>query len=127
MRIISGAKKRIIKDNIKIPAITAPLFINLEILTIKNLYEYNIGLLMYKHYHGWLPSVLNIFRKNRDRHNYCTRQAECLEVPSFTTELGIRSFKFQAVKIWNTIYKFLKVDIKIGTFKKYLKTFLIKK
>ena len=126
MRIIAGAKKRIIKDYIKIPAITAPLFINLEILNLKNLYEYNIGLLMYKYYHGWLPNVMNIFRKNKDKYKYCTRQAECLEVPSFTTELGIRSFKFQAVKIWNTVHKFLKVDIKIGTFKNYLKNFLIK-
>ena len=124
---MAGAKKRVIKDNIKIPANTAPLFINLKILTLKNLYEYNIGFLMYKYHHGWLPGVLNFFTKNSERYAYSTRQAECLEVPSFTTELGIRSFKFQAVRIWNNIYKFLKVDIKIGTFKKHLKMFLINK
>ena len=100
---------------------------NLKILTLKNLYEYNIGLLMFKHHHGWLPGVLNIFKKNREKYEYSTRQAECLEVPRFTSELGIRSFKFQAVRIWNNIFKFLKVDIKIGTYKKHLKTFLIKK
>ena len=127
VRIIAGAKKRVIKDDIKIPAISAPLFINLEILTLKNLYEYNIGLLMYKYHHGWLPNVLNFFKKNKDKYKYLTRQAECLEVPSFTTEIGIRSFRFQAVKIWNSIYKFLNVDNKIGTFKKYLKNLLIKK
>ena len=66
-------------------------------------------------------------KKNSDKYEYRTRQAECLEVPTFTTELGIRSFKFQAVRIWNNVFKFLKVDIKIGTFKKHLKTFLIKK
>ena len=57
---------------------------------------------------------------------YSTRQAECLEVPKFTSELGIRSFKFQAVRIWNNVFKFLKVDIKIGTFKKHLNHFLLK-
>ena len=110
-----------------IDIVPALLFMNLKILTLKNLYEYNIGLLMFKYHHGWLPGVLNIFKRNRDKYEYSTRQAECLEVPSFTSELGIRSFKFQAVRIWNNVFKFLKVDIKIGTFKKHLKSFLIKK
>ena len=127
VRIVAGAKKRIIKDNIKIPANTAPLFVNLKILTLKNLYEYNIAFLMYKYHHGWLPCVLNIFKRNNEKYGYCTRHAEYLEVPSYSTELGVRSFKFQAVRIWNNVYKFLKVDIKIGTFKKHLKMFLIKK
>ena len=81
---------------------------------------------MYKYHHGWLPSVLDMFTKNKDKYNYNTRQAEFLEVPPVSSELRLRSFKYQAVKIWNNILKFLKVDIKIGTFKKYLKTFLIK-
>ena len=56
----------------------------------------------------------------------CTRQANYLHIPKVSTELGKRSFKYQAVNIWNDIYKFLKVDIKIGTFKKHLKSYLIK-
>ena len=81
---------------------------------------------MYKYHHGWLPSVLDMFKKNSDIHHYSTRQANYLQIPKVTTELGKMSFKYQAAKIWNDIYKFLKVEIKIGTFKKYLKTYLIK-
>ena len=81
---------------------------------------------MYKYHHGWLPSVLNLFRRNSDVHTYSTRQANYLHVPKVSSELGKMSFKYQAVKIWNNIHKFLKVDIKIGTFKKHLKSYLIK-
>ena len=72
------------------------------------------------------PMLLTCSEKNSDVHTYGTRQADHLHVPDVSTELGKMSFKFQAVKIWNDIYKFLKVDIKIGTFKKHLKSYLIK-
>ena len=81
---------------------------------------------MYKHHHGQLPEVLNIFTKNQDVHNHDTRQAGHLKIPNLFSDIGHMSFKYQAVKIWNRISKFLKVDIKIGTFKKHLKTFLLK-
>ena len=117
IRIIAGVNRR---------EHTKPLFNNLRILTLSDLFSYNIGLLMYKYHHGWLPSVLDMFSKNSDVHNYGTRQANYLKIPQFFTDLGQMSFRYQAVKIWNNIYKFLKVDIKIGTFKKHLKSYLIK-
>ena len=118
IRIIAGVNRR---------EHTKPLFNDLRVLTINDLFAYNIGLFMYKHHHGWLPSVLNTFRKNSDIHDHNTRQAGYLEIPKFSSDLGKMSFKYQAVKIWNDIHKFLKVDIKIGTFKKHLKTYLIKR
>ena len=118
IRIIAGVNRR---------EHTKPLFNDLRVLTINDLFAYNIGLFMYKHHHGWLPSVLNTFRKNSDIHDHNTRQAGYLEIPKFSSDLGKMSFKYQAVKIWNNIHKFLKVDIKIGTFKKHLKTYLIKR
>ena len=66
-----------------------------------------------------------MFEKNNDIHTHNIRQAQYLHTPKISSELGKMSFRFQAVKIWNNIYKFLNVDIKIGTFKKHLKTFLI--
>ena len=91
------------------------------------MYEYNFGLLMYRYHYGWLAGVFDIFKKNSDKYEYRTCQAECPKVLTFTIELGIHSFKFRSFRICNNIFKFLKVDIKIGTFKKHLKTFLIKK
>ena len=117
IRIIAGVNKRVHSK---------PIFNDLCVLTVSNVFEYNIGLIMYKYHHGWLPTVLNMFEKNNDIHTHNTRQAQYLHTPKITSELGKMSFRFQAVKIWNNIYKFLNVDIKIGTFKKHLKTFLIK-
>ena len=82
----------------------------LKIPSLKNLYEYNIGLT------SW---CFEYIFKNSDKYEYRTRQGDYLEVPTFTTELGIRSFKIQAVRIWNNVFKFLRVDIKIKTFKKH--------
>ena len=69
IRIIAGVNRR---------EHSRPLFNDLRILTLNDLYAYNIGLLMYKYHHGWLPTVLDLFIKNRDVHNYTTRQANHL-------------------------------------------------
>ena len=102
-----------------------PLFKSLSVLTIPKLFKYNIGLLMYKYHHGLLPQILDIFERNQDVHHYNTRQANLLHVPIFKTELGKRSYHYQAVKIWNEIYSTFSVNVKIGTFKKKLKYFLL--
>ena len=104
-----------------------PLFNRLSVLTLSKLYMYNIGLLMYKHHHNQLPQILNLFLLNSDIHSHNTRSAGMLHVPKFNTEFGKRSFRFQAVKIWNDIYLSVSVNIKIGTFKKNLKSYLIEK
>ena len=103
-----------------------PLFESLSVLTIDKLYRYNISLLMYKYHHGWLPQILNSFERNIDIHLYNTRQANQLHIPLCKTELGKRSFRYQAVKIWNETNSSLAVNIKIGTFKKNLKSFLVR-
>ena len=117
IRIIAGVNRR---------EHTKPLFSDLRIITVNNLYSYCVGLFMYKYYHDQLPEVLNIFTKNSEIHGYDTRQADHLQIPYFSSGIGNMSFKFQAVRIWNKILTFLKVKIKIGTFKKHLKTFLLK-
>ena len=117
IRIIAGVNRRMH---------SVPIFNNLRVLNLDNLFRYSIGLLMYKYHHGWLPNVLDMFTKNKDIHAHNTRQGSYLHIPKVSSELGKMSFKFQAVKIWNQIFKFIRTDVKIGTFKKYLKTFLIK-
>ena len=82
---------------------------------------------MFKYHHKRLPSVLDKFVKNCDIHDHDTRQSKHLHIPDFSTDPGEMSFKTQAVMIWNKILKSLKVDIKIGTFKKHLKAFVISK
>ena len=101
-----------------------PLFVELGILTRDRLFRYNIGLLMYKYHHSMLPPVLDMFVKNCQIHCYNTRQSD-LHVPQCRTELGKISFKYQAVMVWNHIYRSVDVNIDIGTFKCHLKSHLL--
>ena len=118
LRIISGADRL---------AHTKPLFATLKILDIHSLYSYNIGLMMYKYHHGNLPKIFNrFFVKNSEIHNHSTRQANLLHIQPFRTELGKRSFRTKAAKLWNDIYSNIcTVNVAISTFKFYLKKYLI--
>ena len=54
---------------------TAPIFRDLEILTINKLIVHRIG--MYKFNNGFLPEVLNaMYRKNSEIHSYNTRNKD---------------------------------------------------
>ena len=56
--------------------VTRPQWVN--VLDIHQLYEYNVGLLVYKYHQDMLPLVMDIFVRNSDVHDYSTRQAGLL-------------------------------------------------
>ena len=86
---------------------------------------YHVGLLMYKFYNRMLPIVFDeMFTSNSDLYSYHTRQHDLLHVPLYRTQLGLNSFNYQAVTIWNFIFLNMGVDFKIGAFKRQLKRFL---
>ena len=117
VRIICGVSRR---------THSYPLFQALDILNVEKLYEYTIGLMMYKYHHSQLPDVIkNLFTTNYEIHNRSTRQSHLLHIPKCRTTLGERSFKHQATKIWNNLRENLNVDVKIGTYKKHLKSYLL--
>ena len=95
------------------------------VLSVSQVYVYNIGLVMYKYHHGLLPHISHMFEKNSSIHQYNTRQSNLLHVPCCRTELGKRSFRFKAVTIWNVIFENISVDIEIGTFKRHLKSYIL--
>ena len=72
-----------------------------------------------------LPIVFDeMFTRNSDVHSYHTRQQDLMHVPHFRTQLGMNSFTYQAVTIWNFIFLNMGVNYKIGAFKQHLKRFL---
>ena len=95
MRIILGVNQR---------AHSEPLFSSLCVLSVSNVYMYNIGLLMYKYHHVLLPNILDMFEQNSTIHQYYTRQSNLLHVPSCRTELGKRFFRVQSCHYmeWNS-------------------------
>ena len=104
---------------------STPLFDSLCILTVEKLYSYNVGLFMYKYHHGWLSQIFDVFQRNSDVHYHDTRQSQFLHLPKPKTEMGKRSFCYQAVLVWNTAHRNLKINVKIGTFKKHFKKYLL--
>ena len=116
VRLIAGVNRR---------THSKPYFDSFCILPVDKVYSYNIGLFMYKYHHGWLSQIFDMFKRNSEVHNYSTRQIQLLHPPKPKTEFGKRSFRYQAVLIWNLVYHHLNVNIKIGTFKKNLKRYLL--
>ena len=97
----SSFKKRVIRLVCGVPwrTHTVTLFHSLNALDVQQLYEYNVSLLMYKYHRDMLPPVMDIFVV----HDYSTRQADLLHLPSCRTELAKRSFKYKATVIWNQL------------------------
>ena len=64
---------------------TAPIFRDLEILTIDKLIVHRIGIVMYKFNYGFLPEVLNtMYRKNSEIQSYNTRSKDMFRILSGT-------------------------------------------
>ena len=116
IRVIAGVNRR---------AHTRPFFQSLCILPVGQLFSYNVGLFMYKYHHRMLSQIFDLFQKNSDIHDHDTRQSQLLHGPKPNTEFIKRSFRYQAVQLWNEFQCHIMVDIKIGTFKKHLKRYLL--
>ena len=101
LRLISGSNRR---------AHTAPLFENLEILTLRKLYMYvySIQLFMYKFHHKLLLRIfLDYFVTNYDVHDYDTRQRGCLHA----THNRSHSIRYVGVKISNHFMSLLEMNM----------------
>jgi hypothetical protein len=80
----------------------------------------------YKYLNNLAPSYLaNKFTKRSDIHNCRTRNNYCLDIPSYKTTAGQRTFHYLAVKIWNDIDDELKKNAELKVFKKKLKEHLL--
>ena len=71
-----------------------------------------------------LSQIFYFFQKNSDIHDHDTRQSQLLHGPKPNTEFIKRSFRYQAVQLWNEFQCHIMVDIKLGTFKKHLKRYI---
>jgi hypothetical protein len=72
------------------------------------------------------PSYLaNKFTNRSDIHNCQTRNNYCLNIPSYKTTAGQRTFHYRTVKIWNDIGDELKKFPELKVFKKKLKEHLL--
>ena len=119
MRIISGEPPRTNMDN---------FYIDMNILTVKNIYNYNIGLFMYKYVNSKTPDVFNNFFSNiSDIHQHDTRNAtqKQIYVTFHGTTRGQKTFSYCGPHIWNFIIKNISPNCAIGSFKICLRQLLL--
>ena len=105
---------------------SAPLFSELNILTVSKLYIHSVQMFMYKFHHGNLPEIFTSFYTvNRDIHNYRTRQYNCLHVPKVLTDQAIRWIRYTGVICFNYFSRLIPLDRSFVTYKKLVKRFVL--
>ena len=111
MRIINGVPPRTNMDN---------FYIENNILTVKHIYNYSIGLFMYKYVNKMTPGVFdNFFSSISDIHQYETRNAtmKLLYITFLGTARGQKTFKYCGPCICNFIIKNINPNCPISSFK----------
>ena len=114
MRIISGVPPRTNMDR---------FYVEMSILTVKHMYNYNIGLFMYKYVNKMTPGVFgNFFRNISDIHQHNTRNATQKQfyITYRVTTRGQKTFSYCGPHIWNFIINNINPNCAIGSFKKCL-------
>ena len=111
MRIISGVPPWTNMDN---------FYIDMNILTVQNIYNYNIGLFMYKYVNNKTPDVFNNFLSNiSDINQHDTRNTTQKQI--YVTFHGRtrrqKTFSYFGPHIWNFIIKNISPNCAIRSFK----------
>ena len=107
---------------------TAPLFANLKILQLNDLYYFNLGKFMYKYMNNALPPCFNTcFFLTSDVHSYNTRSTsrKNLFVRYNRTSLYRNSLVQRGITYWNNLNDPLKASLTLLNFAKKRKTQLL--
>ena len=105
---------------------TLPIFSNLEILNIYNIYNYQVLIFMLKHKKGLMPSIFyDIVIQNNTIHSHNTRQASNIHVSVFKSRSSQQTIRFTGTKLWNFMYSILKTNISLSSYKHTLKEYIV--
>jgi hypothetical protein len=99
-----------------------PLFLKLNILTVNQIYNYQLGIYMYKILHELIPHLSHHhFVSNMNIHDHNTRSSRHLHAPYCRTKLRQSTIQFQGPRMWNMLPGEIKSAPSISIFKKRLK------
>ena len=105
---------------------TDPLFENLKLLKLKEIYVYSAQLFMFKFHQIKLPPIFfTFFTRNDSIHSYPTRQQYKLHVPLPTTPLSSRCIRNTGVVLYNYFLDVLDMNCSYYTYKKNLKRYIL--
>ena len=118
LKPIEILQKKIIRlvTNSSYDAHTTPLFRNLNVLKLRDIYKFHAALFMYEKILSETPAP---------RHSYSTRFNSEIRSDFHRLTVTQHSLSFTAPKIWNTIPLSIRSITKLKPFKKSLKQFLI--
>ena len=68
-----------------------------------------------------VKGLVKKFRERSDVHSLATRNSNLLNIPSFKSASGQRSFHYQATKLWNALPDDMK-DLSLDPFKQTLQS-----
>ena len=120
-------QKKIVRIICGVPPRThsQPLFDQLKIMTIHQIYRYYVGVFMYKLYHKLIPPIFYMFKLTTDVHSYPTRQKNSYYTQFVPTVRSQKTIKITGTNLWNILRKKLNIQNKISSYKLNLKRFLI--
>ena len=96
-----------------------PLFLELKILNLKQMYTVSMIMFYYKYRKSLLPEVFNnMFSCRGDIHSYMTRNTLDIDLPSYGTVHLQRTLRYDGAKIWNAYKNSVDTNCAIHTFRK---------
>ena len=104
------------------------LYVKLNILPLKKLYIYNVGLFMYKYDNDMLPELfVNMFTPVQNIHDYNTRAAteHHLYVTFHGTTRSQKCIRYSGAHVWNFILTKMDPHCSIGLFKSTFRNLLM--
>ena len=97
-----------------------------KILKLIDLFDYNLGIFMYKYSTNDLPDVfLHMFKRNYSVHNYPTRQRDAYHLPRTRTIFAMKTIMYAGPKYWNDLPPELKGCLSLSSFKCKLRQYLL--
>lgn len=102
---------------------TAPLFKDLNLLRLNDLYKLNVGKFMYKMTHNKLPlPIKHTFIQNQEMHNHNTRQG--VHIKYRRTKIASNQISHKGPEVWLNIPADIQTAKTINQFKSKYKKFL---
>ena len=130
LRRLITLQKRVVRimSRTAFDAHTEPLFINLRILNLTDIYKLQIGKFMYHCKSGLhvLPDSFNdMFLVTRQVHSYGTRISELFYLPQCRTNIRKFSISFQGPNFYNSLSPEIRNATSTATFCSELRAFLL--
>jgi hypothetical protein len=103
---------------------TDPIFVELQVMKMSDIYALEIAKFMYNYANGNLAApLLNIFIKTQNIHDYNTRQCVHLRPKINRLNTTLNSFLYKGPTVWNTLPTYIKESNTIKSFVLRIKTF----